>query len=162
MPTLVKVLIAIGALLLIAVAGIVIVGKVSTSKLQNLEAERTCVELRIAITNFQVEYRQLPQVPGAEGKDLQVLTTGDTGLISILSGENPHKIVYIAPNGVNGALLDPWSNPYHVALDYDADGSVQGPTSENPTEHQAVSRSALVWSSGPDGEPGTRDDIVAD
>ena len=53
-----------------------------------------------------------------------------------------------------GCLIDPWGREYFIRFDYDESGSVEGPGGI------IVKAGMAAWSLGPDGKPGTNDDIT--
>ena len=56
---------------------------------------------------------------------------------------------------LKGCMMDPWGREYFIRLDYDKSGTVQSPGGE------VVKEAVLVWSIGPDGKPGTADDLFS-
>lgn len=66
----------------------------------------------------------------------------------------------------SGEYVDPWKHPYQITLDTDYDGACNNIAngSANPASKSnstVPNRTAVVWSWGPDGEPGTSDDITS-
>jgi hypothetical protein len=54
-----------------------------------------------------------------------------------------------------GCLIDPWGREYFIRFDYDESGSVEDPGGKT------VKAGVAAWSLGPDGKPGTSDDITS-
>ncbi|MCP5543874.1 MAG: hypothetical protein H7A49_08205 [Akkermansiaceae bacterium] len=76
--------------------------------------------------------------------------------LSVREGEkNKNGLIYAEGSGSVIGLFDPWGGPYFVILDLDYDGEVTVPVGGGITLHRRVA----VWSNGPDGKPGTGDDV---
>ena len=52
-------------------------------------------------------------------------------------------------------LADPWGRPYHVRMETSGDGWIEDPFEAGARRYLVV----LVYSAGPDGRLGTKDDI---
>jgi hypothetical protein len=77
---------------------------------------------------------------------------------SILDPVNPRGgfvDAQLARPVLRGCFVDPWGHEYLIRIDYDASGTIDAPGGK------VVSQSVLAWSMGPDGKPGTEDDIVS-
>ncbi len=143
--------------------------------------ERDQRDLQVAVSNYQAEYNRLPLSPvipaddflPAEGVGIEVVRAlyGLAGTESL----NPRKIQFIdlvlADSNKTGGIvkdtdgnitawMDPWGNPYWIALDGNLDQKI-------PNPHPVFKKPAQIegpfamFSSGPDGLPKTPDDIVS-
>jgi hypothetical protein len=62
-------------------------------------------------------------------------------------------MVYDASGTKIKGIFDSWGNPYRIRMDFDLDGAI---TVNGTVVH---GKNVVVWSDGPDGAPGTPDDI---
>lgn len=134
--------------------------------------------LKAAVENFHGTYNRLPEITGG-GSDC--LTDGDAGvaLLIVLLGDKNFGPGGHHPNFLTmppsrsrqkGGLLydsaqpdpkpvgfyDPWGNPYRIRIDHDYDGVIDDPMRKGNTIAKQI---VLVYSDGPDGLPGTPDDV---
>ena len=93
-------------------------------------------------------------------------------ILGVLNGKdeanNPRKIIFFDGkmatkallsggrycdgfNPETGAFLDPWGNPYRIAIDADGDGLITSPY----TDEAPVRTGVIVWSLGKDGKQGS-------
>lgn len=90
--------------------------------------------IETAIKSYLNEYGKLPVEAGDQGaSDPEADETFSRGIINILTGENttdnPRKIEFLEPQFSSvssslGTFVDPWGEPYRIALDTDYDGVV--------------------------------------
>ena len=137
-------------------------------------AMRDAMELRSALMNFQAEYRRFPTLSDSQADgDWVGETTPD--LITGLIGEgdkdwNPRKITFYAArmaeknrSGLTETssgeyqLIDPWGNPYQVAIDTNYDQKLSIP--QDGADSLELRYEVAVWSCGVDGVSGTDDDV---
>jgi len=121
-------------------------------------ARRQAGELRSALVGYVEEYGRVP-ILGEPVGDLQ--TSSNREVIDVLQGRskelNPRGIVFLASPA--DGLLDPWGNPYEIALDADGDGRVTVPGAGGP---ESIESRIVVWSKGADGVSGGEvpDDLI--
>jgi prepilin-type N-terminal cleavage/methylation domain-containing protein len=155
--------------------------KALIDRAHRLDARITLSGLQTGISNYVSDYNR---VPARGPTDTEITLSPGTSLIKAMLGDNvdglnPRGTAYLdakmATNGINGlagadenwALIDPWGQPYRVALDTDGDGWVQNPDSEN--EDPAIAKDAprrlpmhsIAHSAGPDKKWNTQDDIAS-
>lgn len=137
-----------------------------------MSCRRIATSLETAIHNYHTEFGRLP------GTSEIVITDGPEGaeLLRFLCGENtgpenPGRIRFLsvreATKQKNGlvfdaegrpiALLDSWGRPFTVFLDADDDEQLHIRIGSQP--HHLSGLRAAVMSPGPDGKPGTKDDV---
>ena len=58
-----------------------------------------------------------------------------------------------------GSFLDPWGKPYHFRLDVNYQNQITYPFATPQIPGTPVTAGFLIWSVGPDGIPGTSDDV---
>lgn len=149
-----------------------------------IETKTQLAALEIAVQNYFTEYNRLP---GSGTADETLRLNQSTDVLAILLGDKSvsghpgaRGPVFLnvkpARAGKSGllehgenylSLLDHWGNPYFLILDRDRDERLSNPDANN--EDRRVSKSAqkglrsrvAAFSSGPDGKPGTGDDIVS-
>ncbi len=182
--TLIELLVVIGIIAVLASLAFPVTQAVM-QRAQKLKAQATVRDIQVAINNYLTEYNRLPQQGSAESP---IQTDQSSNLISVLMGEesasgqnslNPRGIVFLnaniaknnrgglVDNGGQLSLVDNWGNPYFVLMDGNNDNKVDNPDLQN--QDQNVSQGAppqlrtrvAVFSLGPDGQQGTKDDIVS-
>lgn len=181
--TLIELLVVIGIIAILASLAFPVTQAV-LQRAYKLKAQAMVKDLQVAINNYITEYNRLPQQGQAE---VPTPTDQSSQLISILMGEatgqnslNPRGIVFLNANmaknnrgglidsgGSQLSLVDQWGNPYQVLMDGNYDNKVRNPDLQN--EDQTVSQGAppelrtrvAVYCLGPDGQEGTKDDIVS-
>jgi len=126
--------------------------------------------LNTAFVGYLSEYDHLPLCPpsGTLTNDPAALSLLET--LSGKTADNPRQINFLAlPEGHSGrngllfdrtshritGLADPWGHPYRLYIDSQRTGSIPLPSGKTVTGKLAV-----IVSDGPDGEPGTRDDVT--
>lgn len=151
------------------------------NKERSLQTANDVIVLQSAICNFYSEYGSLPKLGKASGT-----TDGPAGetLLLILLGnhasdpgyQNPRQITFlnakvsenrdraglVYKDGKSGShpqgLYDAWGMPFHFVFDEDHDGQIADPlASGNVIRGKPV----VVYSSGPDKNPGGGDDIIS-
>jgi hypothetical protein len=111
-------------------------------------------------------------MPQTGTSDTTVLTNNDKDLLHVLLGmendmnvrsikflsvkegrENKNGLVYAKDRRSVVGLYDPWGGGFNVRLDLDSDKKIDviGEVLKN--------RRVAVWSDGPDGKSGTKDDV---
>jgi prepilin-type N-terminal cleavage/methylation domain-containing protein len=181
--TLIELLVVIGIIAILASLAFPVTQAV-LQRAYKLKAQAMVKDLQVAINNYVTEYNRLPQQGQSETP-----TPTDQGseLIGILMGEstgqnslNPRGIVFLNANmaknnrgglvdngGSSLSLIDNWGQPYYVIMDGNYDNKVANPDVQS--QDQTVSQGAppqlrtrvAVYSLGPDGQEGTKDDIVS-
>jgi prepilin-type N-terminal cleavage/methylation domain-containing protein len=149
-----------------------------------VETKIQLAALEVAVQSYFTEYNRLP---GRGTTDETVRLNQSTDVLQMLLGDASGSgqggapgIVFLQAKSAKAgrscllehgdnflSLLDHWGNPYFLILDRDRDERLSNPDSNN--EDRRVSKSAskglrtrvAAFSSGPDGKPGTGDDIVS-
>lgn len=139
-----------------------------------LKARADVAEILEAIERYHAEYGKYPilesrndQQPG--GSLVRVLLAEHTQwgqpFYAYIAEHNP-KMINFAPSlmgrrAINNMIVDPWDEPYYVAMDTDGDGIVTftltGFTHDMRLIDEMVlriHRPVVVWSSGPDRRDG--------
>lgn len=182
--TLIELLVVIGIIAVLASLAFPVTQSV-LNRAYKLKAQATVKDIQVAINSYVTEYNRLPQQGNSE---TPIMTDQSSNLVSVLMGENssggqnslnPRGIVFLnvnmaknnrgglVDNGGQLSLLDNWANPYYVLMDGNYDNKVTNPDLQN--QDQTVSTGAppelrtrvAVFSLGPDGQQGTKDDIVS-
>lgn len=101
-----------------------------------------------AIKSYEATYSRLPNPGGGSGD----WSGSSNDLVGTLTGGNPRGITFLDRQGGGGTFLDPWDNPYEVALDnaYDDQITYSG---------SSVTIRIGVWSKGKNGSTGDNDDV---
>jgi len=126
-----------------------------------LRARRDIAQLKTAWEAYYADYNGFPVIGGDSLEDGQIVSGRD--VVQILrgrenhNGQNPKKIPYMDFHRNTTRFADPWGNLYRIELD-GLDGAYDGRiTARGETLRQSVA----VWSLGPDGEEGTKDDVLS-
>ena len=118
-------------------------------------AASEAVQIATAWEGYLGDYHRLPFASGVMRGDPVRILGGQTGD----NNDNPRRIVYLDVSREleddPPELLDPWGEPYRFRLN--ADGWVSDPRDGG----ERLGLHILVWSTGPDGENGTNDDIFS-
>jgi hypothetical protein len=128
----------------------------------NLRGPISLGNLCKAVDAFEVDNNHVPRL-WLYGN----IMTYNSNLVAILTGstssaaaraENPSFQVYLTPTPDScrqGVWVDPWGNPYHVALDENGDGKVR-------VGETHVLSEMVIWTAGANGinEFGRGDDIM--
>ncbi len=151
---------------------------------QILETRTLLTNIQTAVQQYFTEYHRMPVEDGSEEP---VRLNQGSPVVAILLGDqagpgraNPAGIPFLqanpARNGRHGlienagappSLVDRWGNPLYLLMDSDRDGRVPNPDRANRDPGIAADAPphlrtrVAVFSAGPDGERGTRDDIVS-
>jgi len=150
-----------------------VIGIVDTLATNAAKAKSAQVCMNKLVQASDAFFEEYQWLPAANGKtiDTTVTTVGKQGspvmaaLLALQSAqaENPKRLVFfhsqIAKDRKDGLqrtektadLFDPWSNPYHILMNYDYDNKLQEPV----TGSTVFDRRSIVWSAGPDGKFGT-------
>jgi hypothetical protein len=107
-----------------------------------------------AIIAFDTEYGRLP---GDDGAPQQLTGSLLNALIGKNDTLNPRKIIFLevqdfkrGKGGIkSGVFVDPWENPYYVALDTDYDNQVGVSSNGAPSADSTITKKAGVWNSNP-------------
>jgi prepilin-type N-terminal cleavage/methylation domain-containing protein len=148
-----------------------------------VETKTQLLALEVAVQGYLTEYNRLPGV-GTSDETLRLNQSTDVlkQLLGESSGTNQANRagfsflqVKMARSGKSGllehgegylSLVDHWGNPLYLLLDSDLNGRISNPDLSNEDRRvssvaQSVLRTrAAAFSAGPDGQSGTRDDIV--
>lgn len=132
-------------------------GKTAFARYKTGTAREDVIRLVEAIEKYRNEYGVLPLLTNR-----QPMRTDEGALIDILIGnntlENSRSIPFmdsgrrnflVPSSGPGAALVDPWGNPYFVAMDTDGDGAIDDPIG---TGRRIRGKAAIAWSAGPDGK----------
>jgi prepilin-type N-terminal cleavage/methylation domain-containing protein len=145
---------------LLVVAGLILIlmgllfpavqGAIDAAK--KAQAKNDVTQIATAIVAFDTEYGRLPSANSAPEE-----VTG--GLLSALMGTNdtlnPRKIVFLevlnykrGKGGIlGGRFVDPWANPYYLALDTDYDNQVGVSTNGQTSANSTIMKKVGVWNS---------------
>jgi len=105
-----------------------------------MKSQNVCKQLTAAISTYESEYDSLPY-PGSYPTTDKLIKTDDSDFLEVIMGINTDindkgikffetdqakgsKNGLVYENGNVVSLLDKWSNPYYLILDYDADGEI--------------------------------------
>ena len=110
----------------------------------------------------RAEVKQIETAWKAYYDDYRELPSGvnemDQANCLVLRGGNVRQVYYLefGDDEITSGFLDPWGNPYKVALDDDGDNQV------TVWQGETLHRSVAVWSMGRRDEPeATDDDIIS-
>lgn len=118
------------------------------------KAEMEANSLVVAVGQFHDDHHYMPTKDDAKlGKD-QCFETNDKGWLEVMQGTNAMAKNYLqARLNQDDVLLDPWGQPYRVAMDRNLDGRVE-------YDGRKAMETVVAISGGPDKEFGTEDDIA--
>jgi prepilin-type N-terminal cleavage/methylation domain-containing protein len=116
------------------------------------QAKNDAMQIATAIVAYDTEYGRLPNTnsapqPLGSANFLGALTGSDTNL-------NPRRIVFLevlsskkGKGGTNssGTFVDPWAQPYYVALDDNYDNQVRVSTNGLTTADATIMKKVGVW-----------------
>ena len=129
------------------------------------QARLTC---RATVTGLSIYRDEYDHWPDFTGDGLFLDKERQAHLIRVLSAKdevnNPRKIMFIdrptasdspahyysSIDAKTGTLLDPWGQPYRIALDTTGTGTIANPYPDDGP----ISASVIVWSLGKDGRQG--------
>jgi len=141
-------------------------GGVSRRDLDVSQARQDVRGLVTALRAYKTEYGRFPAISAAGEREP---ARRNAELLEALSGietpQNPRKIVFFEGRNaqnkrgmyrsgldpVDGTLLDPWGNPYHVRFNVQGEPEVESPYAD---EGGPLRVGVIVWSLGPDGKEG--------
>ena len=118
------------------------------------QAKNDVMQIATAIVAFDTEYGRLPNTNSApqtvSSNVLGALTGTDTNL-------NPRKIIFLevlnyrkGKGGIsNSIFVDPWADPYYVALDGDYDNQVGVSTNGQASSNTTIMKKVGVWNENP-------------
>ena len=118
------------------------------------QAKNDVMQIATAMVAFDTEYGRLPNSNSApqtvSSNVLGALTGTDTNL-------NPRKIIFLevlnyrkGKGGIsNGIFVDPWADPYYVALDGDYDNQVGVSTNGQASSNSTIMKKVGVWNENP-------------
>ncbi len=167
--TLIELLVVIAIILiLIALLSPAVLNAVKKSKITNCRA--TVKQLEAAWQHYNREYAVWPdEYKGQDVKWPQEMAGNAVKILGaignpmgdpILDLNNPRKIPFMQfpQNAIaKNEFDDIWRRPFRFALDTDYNGDV---TFKYGSSDLTVKRSVVVWSAGPDGKDGTKDDVT--
>lgn len=158
--TLIELLVSIGIMMLLA--GLILSGlNVARQRARTLEARRAIEQIQLAWNAFLADYHQFP----FEGSGTVTLES-DMNMLILRGGNrndftsdgqayrdlNPKAINYFDIHPRSSGIKDPWDNYYQMAFAMNNSGTVD-------VHGETVRKSVAVWSMGPDGRSGTKDDV---
>lgn len=156
--TLIELMVVIAIIMLMA--GLILAAvNVARDRARVLRARNDVAQLKSAWDTYYADYNGFPD-PSAIGDnsiEAPYLVTGED-VIQILrgrenhNGQNPKKIPYMDFHQKTSYFNDSWGLRYRIALDVDNDGVVDIPSG-------TLRMSVAVWSAGPDGVDGNKDDV---
>jgi len=118
--------------------------------------------LESALLRYRSDYERWPILDGQKAEqdnaEIVAILTADPHN-DLVPKYNPAKVKFLQLGAAkirDGAILDPWNNPYHIALD------VEG-KQEITIGQKKIPARVAIWSNGPNGidEQGDGDDIVS-
>lgn len=146
------------------------------------KAKKVCKDLTFAIDGYESTYDSLPYTGDYPGDD-KLVVTDDGAFLEVLMGINTDinykgKKFFTADQAKgekNGLvysgdsitkLTNKWGNPYHILLDYSADGKVNPKLLQSGTvsvtgdsyKDELHADHAIIASPGPDGELNDKED----
>jgi hypothetical protein len=163
---------------LLAAAGF-LAGNAAIEKARTINATAAALSIQSSITSFHAEFGVWP----AEGNtDAQFITDKNLELLQVLLGtdsplteklnpdaiqflvlkegkNNKGGIIYQADGTTPQGIYDPWGAPYQIVIDLDFNDEIQVPSPTGTTT--LTGQNVAVWSNGPDGKSGTKDDVRA-
>jgi prepilin-type N-terminal cleavage/methylation domain-containing protein len=114
------------------------------------QAKNDAVQIATAFIAFDTEYGRLPDTNSAPQQ-----VTGDVlnALIASNTTLNPRRIIFLevlnfkrGKGGIsNSIFVDPWANPYYVALDGDYDNQVGVSTNGAASTNTTIMKKVGVW-----------------
>ena len=118
------------------------------------QAKNDVTQIANAIIAFDTEYGRLP---GDDGAPQQLTGSLLNALIGKNDTLNPRKIIFLevqdfkrGKGGIKGGVfVDPWENPYYVALDTDYDNQVGVSSNSGTSADSTITKKAGVWNSNP-------------
>lgn len=145
-------------------------GGVSRRDLEVSQGKQDVRGLVTAMRAYKTEYGRFPAISEAGEREP---ARRNAELLEALSGtetpQNPKKVVFFEARNaqkqrgtyrsgldpVDGALLDPWGNPYHVRFNVHGAPEVESPYTD---EGSPLRVGVIAWSLGRDGKQGSEDD----
>lgn len=118
------------------------------------QAKNDVTQIANAIIAFDTEYGRLP---GDDGAPQQLTGSLLNALIGKNDTLNPRKIIFLevlnyrkGKGGIsNGIFVDPWADPYYVALDGDYDNQVGVSTNGQASSNSTIMKKVGVWNENP-------------
>ncbi len=160
-----------------AVAGLFAAPTTSITKAKATSAMATATSIELAVKNFHSEYGEMPVSDSSvntntpEGvKFLNVLLGREKEsdnsrnmrsikFLSVKEGkEKRNGLIYSESGDSIEGLYDPWGYPYTVVLDSQHDVHLRFTIGQKSVDLKE--RYVAVFSPGPDGKPGTSDDVI--
>ncbi len=126
------------------------------------ETRSDIVSLSLALSTYRTEYGEYPMLGGAEkGKDFSIVP--DQAFLDLMTGQNVQglnssEVAFLEREAdwnqtPEGVLADQWGNPLEIYVDGDGDGTIT-------VDGVPFLKTVGARSAGPDGEPGTEDDVT--
>ena len=159
--TLVEMLVVVA---IIAILASILVPSVNSGlkSAKKRRAEVECQSIETAVRQFQSDFRYMPWGAYNEKKKMgedkwAEDAANQKNVMSFLQGSNVLQKAYLeVPDSGkdDGVFYDPWGQPYVIGMDRNGDGQLKW---NGKTYKLAV----MVYSYGPDGKDGTKDDILS-
>jgi prepilin-type N-terminal cleavage/methylation domain-containing protein len=118
------------------------------------QAKNDVMQIATAMVAFDTEYGRLPNSNSAP-------QTVSSNVLGALTGTdthwNPRRIIFLevlnyrkGKGGIsNGIFVDPWADPYYVALDGDYDNQVGVSTNGQASSNTTIMKKVGVWNENP-------------
>jgi len=153
--TLIELLVVIGIIALLASIAIP-AGNIVLDKARNTQAKAAMKGLEVGIKGYQTEYNKYPAnatytdsqaIELVDGNELMQAITIHGAQTAASKLVNPRALSFYDPspaqknrNGYTpgGGLMDPWGEPYIVAIDYNGDNEVTIPSEAAGTDDPAT------------------------
>jgi len=175
--TLVELLVVIAIIaILAALSTPAIMGALKKAKIT--KASGVCTSFEVAVNNFESEYNYLPfgggaTAPSADDESIR----SDDPLVAVLAGREAEATALnfkqirffelgqpkgsagnfkdgLHIEGTTAELYDPWGETYYISIDYNLDGELDDPYSDDIAD-TINGKKCVIYSTGPDKQKGT-------
>jgi type II secretory pathway pseudopilin PulG len=151
--TIIELLVSVAIMILLA--GLILSGlNVAMKRAKVLQARRDIDQLQTAWSSYLADYGRPPLTVS--------ITNSAVDCAKVLGGhlvvENRHRYNYMDFHVNSQGIRDPWDNYYMIVFDENGDGNLTVRRGNQPVE--TLRRGVVVWSMGPDGMPGTKNDVT--
>ena len=162
--TLVELLVVIAIIGLLASLTVPIAGRAASGS-KKRKAQMEANSLKVSVQQYAQDHHFMPWTEKSKVGDDKWALTDDSAWMEVIQGENVLKKNYFAAKTDDeGKFLDPWGHPYYVGMDRNQDGYVKGKADGGGADidgaGKIVRETVGVFCLGPDGLPGTKDDIT--